>query len=216
MKNKEQKLEKDCGFTLVEMAVSFVILLMLASLSVAGVLAYQDYADFKRQNSYAQTLFSATQTKLIGYSVRGQMEELKDASEEKLDLTLITAPSGECAAQTLNGLEMKEAGIFYLVGNKDSYEKYRAGEYQGKQDKESKGYQALYGIFEEFLLDKQILNACIAVEFSPDTGQVYSVLYSDKSTAFTYTGKNRDGRVNIADRQEDHRNDYMIGYYGVE
>ena len=74
MKNKEQKLEKDCGFTLVEMAVSFVILLMLASLSVAGVLAYQDYADFKRQNSYAQTLFSAAQTKLIGYSVRGQME----------------------------------------------------------------------------------------------------------------------------------------------
>lgn len=122
MKNKEQKLEKDCGFTLVEMAVSFVILLMLASLSVAGVLAYQDYADFKRQNSYAQTLFSAAQTKLIGYSVRGQMEELKDASEEKLDLTLITAPSGECAAQTLNGLEMKEAGIFYLVGNKESYE----------------------------------------------------------------------------------------------
>ena len=47
------------GFTLVELVVSFVIILILASLSIVGVLAYQDFADFKRQNSYAQTLFAS-------------------------------------------------------------------------------------------------------------------------------------------------------------
>ena len=67
MKNRETKSHDD-GFTLVEMVVSFVLLLMLVSLSVVGILAYQDFADFKRQNSYAQTLFSAAQTKLTGYS----------------------------------------------------------------------------------------------------------------------------------------------------
>lgn len=44
---------RNSGFTLVELVVSFAILLILASVSLAGVLAYQDYADFKRQNSYA-------------------------------------------------------------------------------------------------------------------------------------------------------------------
>ena len=39
------------GFTLVELVVSFVIILILASLSIVGVLAYQDFADLKRQNS---------------------------------------------------------------------------------------------------------------------------------------------------------------------
>ena len=69
MRNKKGQ-DGDGGFTLVELVVSFVIMLMLVTLSVAGVLAYQDYADYKRQNSYAQTLFSAAQTKLTGYSVR--------------------------------------------------------------------------------------------------------------------------------------------------
>lgn len=49
------------GFTLVELVVSFVIILILASLSIVGVLAYQDFADFKRQNSYAQTPFASAQ-----------------------------------------------------------------------------------------------------------------------------------------------------------
>ena len=50
MKNRETKSHDD-GFTLVEMVVSFVLLLMLVSLSVVGILAYQDFADFKRLRS---------------------------------------------------------------------------------------------------------------------------------------------------------------------
>lgn len=40
MKNKND------GFTLAELIVSLAILLILASLGIAGVLSYQDYADF--------------------------------------------------------------------------------------------------------------------------------------------------------------------------
>lgn len=215
MKNREDK-AANAGFTLVEMVVSFVILLMLASLSVVGVLAYQDYADYKRQNSYAQTLFTAAQTQLTGYSVRGQMGKLEEAATNTLDLNIIITPTGITAAQSDKGSEIKKKGVFYLVGNRESYEKYKAGEYAGKNDAESKGYQALYEMFEEFLFDKTVLDACIAVEFCPSEGQVYSVLYSDKCSSFTYTGKIKNGTVNILDRQEDFRNEYMIGYYGLD
>ena len=54
-----------------ELVVSFVIILILASLSIVGVLAYQDFADFKRQNSYAQTLFASAQQTITACSVRG-------------------------------------------------------------------------------------------------------------------------------------------------
>lgn len=98
MKNRETKSHDD-GFTLVEMVVSFVLLLMLVSLSVVGILAYQDFADFKRQNSYAQTLFSAAQTKLTGYSVRGQMEGLEKVVSETVDLNQIITPAGSKASE---------------------------------------------------------------------------------------------------------------------
>lgn len=215
MRNRKGQ-AKDGGFTLVELVVSFVIMLMLVTLSVTGVLAYQDYADYKRQNSYAQTLFSAAQTKLTGYSVRGQMTNLENAASEKLNLSMVITPDGNTAAESEKGLLAKNGTVYCLVGDRESYEKYRAGEYTGRTDRESKAYQALYGIFDEFLFDKSILNACIAIEFNPDCGQVYSVLYSDKCRKFTYLETSKNGRVNICDRQDEYRNEYMIGYYGLD
>ncbi|MDO4303615.1 MAG: type II secretion system protein [Bacillota bacterium] len=215
MRNKKRE-SGNKGFTLVEMLVSFVILMILASLSVAGVLAYQDYADYKRQNSYAQTLFLAAQTKLTSYSVRGQMDGLAEAASDTVELGTILTPDGSSAAESKKGAAVKSGNVCYLLGNRESYQKYCAGEYQGKTDKESMGYQALYDIFDEFLFDKSVLNACIAIEFNPECAQVYSVLYSDKCSEFTYFAKNRNGRVNIQNRQEDYRSEYMIGYYGLD
>lgn len=215
MRNKKRQASNG-GFTLVELVVSFVIMLMLVTLSVAGVLVYQDYADYKRQNSYAQTLFSAAQTKLVDYSVRGQLKQLEESASDVVDLSLIVTPDGTPASESESTEAVKDGMIYCLIGDRDSYEKYRAGEYEGRSDQESRAYQALYGIFDEFLFDKSILNACIALEFDPDSGQVYSVLYSDKCRKFTYIETSRNGRVNISDRQDGYRNEYMIGYYGLD
>lgn len=203
MKNKQDSK----GFTLVELAVCFVILLLLISTGIAGVLAYQDFADFKRQNSYAQTLFAAAQSQLTGYSVRGQMEELKTAADKIVDADTIIAPSGK---------SVNKSNIHFLTGTKEAYEHYLAGEYKGKSDEISRSYQALYDIFDQYLYDKSILKACISIEFDPEEGLVYGVLYSDKNESFTYTQKNKQGRVNICNRQEDYRSEFMIGYYGLD
>ncbi len=210
MKNKNK------GFTLVELVVSFVIILMLASLSLVGVLAYQDYADFKRQNSYAQTLFAAAQLKLTGYSVRGETGPLKEASDTVLMLDTIITPSGQTLREEREEEPAETGTVYCLTGTKEAYQKYLAGEYRDKKDAESRGYQALYDIFDEFLMDKSILSAAIALEYDPENGLVYGVLYSDKNASFTYTAANKNGRVNICNRQEDYRSEYLIGYYGLD
>lgn len=199
-----------------ELMASFALLLILTSISVVGVFAYQDYADFKRQNEYSQTLFAAAQARLTSYDTRGELEKMQQTPGEVLRLDLIKTPSGKRAIETDNGMSAKKSSIFYLTGNKETYEKYRAGEYEGKVDETSVRYRLLYDIFDGYLVDKSILDAAIALEYNPQEGIVYSVLYSDKNNEFTYTGANGDGRVNICDRQEDYRSEYLIGYYGLE
>lgn len=207
---------KNDGFTLAELIVSLAILLILASLGIAGVLSYQDYADFKRQNSYAQTLFTMAQAQLTAYSVRGVLPELKDVSDSPVLLSEIVTPEGTTADESERGLPAKQDGIYYLTGTRETYEKYLQGEYKGKTDIKSRQYEMLYGIFEGYMTDRAVLSAAIALEYDPEAGIVYSVLYSDRKNSFTYTAKNKNGRVNICDRREDYRSEYLIGYYGLE
>lgn len=206
----------DKGFTLVELVVCFAIILILASLSVAGVLAYQDFAHFKRQNSYAQTLFASAQQKLTAYSVRGEMDELLAVSDTPLPLDTLITPSGSNADKAVSGSSAKEDTIYYLVGSKEAYEKYLKGEYRDKKDMESRKYQVLYDIMGDCVMDQSVLSAAVALEYNPQKGLVYGVLYSDKNGSFTYTATNKNGRVNICDRREEYRSEYMIGYYGLD
>ena len=210
MKNKND------GFTLAELIVSLAILLILASLGIAGILSYQDYTDFKRQNSYAQTLFAVAQAQLTSYSVRGTLPELMEVSDSPVSLGGIMTPEGITADESERGLSAKRNGIYCLTGTRETYEKYLQGEYKGKTDLESRQYEMLYGIFESYMTDRAVLSAAIALEYDPKGGIVYSVLYSDRKNSFTYTAQNKNGRVNICDRREDYRSEYLIGYYGLE
>ena len=206
----------DAGFTLIELVVTFVIMMMLTSLSVVGLMSYQDYADYKRQNSYAQTLFLAAQTKLTAYSERGQLEALQEVSTQELPLHLVKIANGVVADQCETGASVKTGPIYYLYGGKENYLAYCEGEYRDKKDLASQQYQALYDILDEFMVDKTILQGNVAVEYNPENGLVYSVLYSDKCGAFTYTGNTVNGVVNVLDRREQIRNERMLGYYGVD
>lgn len=210
MKNKNK------GFTLVELVVSFVILLILASISVAGVLAYQDYADYNRQNNYAKTLFAAAQSELTAESVRGMLPALSEIPMDAVYLDTIITPSGKPASETDEGTSAKNGRVCTLLGTAEDYEKYLSGEYKDRSDDEARQKQALYDLFDDYLMDKGILKAAIALEFNADTGLVYAVLYSDRNTAFTYTAANKNGRVNICDRRDAYRREYLTGYYGVE
>ncbi len=53
---------------MVELLVTLAIMVVLAGVASMSLLAYNDYATFKRQNEYAQSLFVAAQNALTRYS----------------------------------------------------------------------------------------------------------------------------------------------------
>jgi prepilin-type N-terminal cleavage/methylation domain-containing protein len=63
------------GFTLVELIVVLVLLLILLGLSIAGILTWQDWSRFKKENTGAETIFYAAQNQLSELSATGVYKE---------------------------------------------------------------------------------------------------------------------------------------------
>lgn len=79
-----QKIKSHKGFTLVEMVVTLVGLSIMLSLTVFGLLSWQDWSDFNRENEYAQTLFVAAQNQMTEYAADGRLQDMqKDLSNQE-------------------------------------------------------------------------------------------------------------------------------------
>lgn len=262
-KEKQQKkysfIRDDHGFTLVEMVVTLVVLSIMLSLSVSGLLAWQDWSDFQKENEYAQTLYIAAQNQLSEFSADGRLAEL----QESLSGGLVDDKTGnQYEAVGLNltdslSLLKDTDGVAYSLDalypesvGKDNVKKYqdeivslraKTGDYQLYLD-DPDGLKAsnpeAYWVFEllgAYVYDTSILNgsregdgsgngAAICVEITPENGQVFSVLYSDRNDRFIYVGvtgdtfgnAEGDGIADIADRETSYRRERMVGYYGVD
>lgn len=66
---------KNHGFTLVEMIVVLVLFMILITLSIGGLFAWQDWTRFKQENTAAETIFYAAQSQLGELSLNGMMED---------------------------------------------------------------------------------------------------------------------------------------------
>jgi prepilin-type N-terminal cleavage/methylation domain-containing protein len=89
--------KKEKGFTLVELVVTLAVLVILLSVSVFGLVAWQEDSRFNQQNEYAQALFVAAQNQLAEYSRNGRLEEIQESItnaggnyDRVLDVTQIT------------------------------------------------------------------------------------------------------------------------------
>ena len=67
---------QNAGFTLVELIIVITVLAILCGISAVGILSWQDWAAFKKENEYAKTLFVAAQNQLSEYSANGRLEEM--------------------------------------------------------------------------------------------------------------------------------------------
>ncbi|MCR4609750.1 MAG: prepilin-type N-terminal cleavage/methylation domain-containing protein [Eubacterium sp.] len=88
-KHQNKTSYRNKGFTLVELLVVLVLMVILLSLSVVGILSWQDYSQFKKENTSAETIFYAAQNQLTEYNVSGVYDEkiikaLKDIDGHKV------------------------------------------------------------------------------------------------------------------------------------
>ena len=64
------------GFTLVELIVVLVLMMILLSLTIFGGLAWQDWTRFKHENSVAEDIFFAAQNQLTELDAGGSVQRV--------------------------------------------------------------------------------------------------------------------------------------------
>ncbi|MBR4580866.1 MAG: prepilin-type N-terminal cleavage/methylation domain-containing protein, partial [Lachnospiraceae bacterium] len=75
MKRIVKRIEQnDKGFTLVELVVVLVIMVILLSLTIFGGLAWQDWTKFKHENAVAEDIFFVAQNQLTELDNSGALE----------------------------------------------------------------------------------------------------------------------------------------------
>lgn len=204
-----RKHSRNKGFTLVELMVTLAVMAVLAGVVTLSLMAYSDYANFKRQNEYAQSLFVAAQNALTHYSENGELEQIAEVTErygEKLTGEMLTGAARD-------HFEEKYRGRLYTITvNRDG-----TVNGQGAGEASSQELKAVFDrILAPYVYDKSILSgASVTLEFDPVGGVVYSVLYSDRRDGFVY-GPDAGGYVSISGREEDGRKERMVGYYGIQ
>ena len=221
MKYIIRKYKRNTGFTLVEMIVTLVLLSILLTTSVMGLLAWQDWSDFKQADEYAETMFLAAQNQLSEYNANGTLKEFSkraDSTDNHISLNDIYYDKGEAYLEDSVWTTVDKGTLVSVRCNRGDYKLYTSG-----KDTVSKTAPIVYELLEGYLYDTSILNDAICIEFSLEDGQVFSVLYSAKYDSngveeFVYDNSNDQklGVVNIATRYEDYRKERIIGYYGVD
>jgi len=74
-KRNLSQLNTNKGFTLVELIVVLVLFVILLAISIAGLLTWQDWSRFKKENTAAETIFYAAQNQLSELSATGVYKE---------------------------------------------------------------------------------------------------------------------------------------------
>lgn len=219
---QERRCRSNRGFTLVEMIVTMMLLSILLTISVMGLLAWQDWSDFNQANEYAETMFLSAQNQLSEYNANGTLEDFakqtKKYSPAKVKLDSIYYEEGKAYTEDSVWVTKDKGTLVSVCANKGDYSLYAAG-----KTTTSPTAPIVYQLLESYLYDTSILNDAICVEFSLEDGQVFSVLYCGKANdddeeSFVYSGSddNLRGQVNISSRYESYRKDRMLGYYGVD
>jgi prepilin-type N-terminal cleavage/methylation domain-containing protein len=206
------------GFTLVELMVVLMLMSILLGISVFGLLTWQDHTQFLQENEYASTIFAAAQEQLSSYSRSGRLQEFQERiSHGKAYLRTLSVESltdGEGQSYTEGRVWQQEKGtLCYAVCAAGDYNAYLAGSL-GDEAK-ARGADIVFLLLEKTVNDTELLNGAICIEFTPETGQVFSALYSDRAEQLVYS-ETSGGRIDIRNREEAYRKKVKVGYYGVD
>lgn len=204
------------GFTLVELVVTLALLALLLSVSVFGLLAWQDHMQFEQENEYAAALYIAAQGQLAEYSRSESLPELQERLRDgggyvrTVPVDSLTDSSGNTYAS--GSVWQQGAGtLCYAVCREGDYADYLAGNLS--DEARACGADIVFMLLGNSVYDASILNENISIEFTPEGGQVFSVCYSDQTGKFVYADAGY-GQVDIRNREESYRKAHMLGYYG--
>lgn len=185
MKNKATR-NNMRGFSLMEMLVTVLILVILFALAMIPISKIQKNLRQTELDSRAEMIFSAVQNRMTRLQAAGQDSYYQ--------------PTGGVGAAELMNMIPKDA-------EKDKYKKTTLA-YVTSADKNNKDSAASW-IYPETEAEADLWDGSWVVEFDPSSGSVYAVFFSREDMKYTPEGFNdlryRDNRL---------ENGAKIGYYG--
>lgn len=196
------------GFTLVELVVALVILSILFAIAVPSLLGYIHLSQFRKNESYAKTMYLSAESELTYLRTGGEWESFCSKVKKEGALNQSFDESDED--------RKKLVGRIYGI-------RLDAGEYA---EGELSGDGALVGaLLSQDTYDKSVLNAAICIEIDVESGQVYSVFYGTSCKGLYY-GSNENSKpadmsgswldIDYSKRGRDTRREERLGYYSVQ
>ena len=168
------------GFTLVELVVTLVILSILFAIAVPSLLGYIHLSQFRKNESYAKTMYLSAESELTYLRTGGEWESFCSKVKKEGVLNQSFDESDED--------RKKLVGRIYGI-------RLDAGEYA---EGELSGDGALVGaLLSQDTYDKSVLNAAICIEIDVESGQVYSVFYGTNCKGLCTTDRMRTANRRI-------------------
>lgn len=188
------------GFTLVELMVVLTILGILLAAAVPSLTAYLHLAQFRRNESYAKSIYLSAESTLTYYRGSGQWDSFARQLKAK----------GVQVGKWDTRLKPELRDRLYAI--RLDAEEYGSGE--SLSDDGALTAQLL----ANDTYDKSTLNGAICLEIDLESGQVYSAFYGAPCDGLRYDGEGGggDGLLNLSDRGYDSRKAVRLGYYSAD